>query len=249
MFFRLSQGRRTSNLFGILFSLLVLILFFSSIPFFVKSNNAIAYALFFSALGLNYLITLVLSLELIHSPTREDLFINFCLFIFLMFPALGIFFYFLLGFDSLHKDERDIYTKVCTRYRRYERGFYPLPSNGTGEHLKVFSYNFLKHHTNVYRNVRVEVLSDAYRILKEMTLLIEGAKRYVHMEFYMFSDGFVFEHLLQLLKKQAERGVEVRLIIDYAGNANRLKRRSLRRLREAGIQVRIFNPFLKINHL
>lgn len=249
MFFRLSQGRKASNLWGTLFSFIVLVLFFTSIPFFVWDNNTVAYSLFFSSLTLNYLITLVLSLELINSPTREDLFINFVLFIFLMFPMIGIFFYFLCGFDALHKNKYDIYTNVCMRYRKYEKGFEPLYVDGDEKKLKVFTYNCLKHYVNVYRNIKVDVLSDAYSILQEMTRLIEGAKRYVHMEFYMFSEGLVFDHLLQVLSNKVKKGVEVRLIIDYVGASNRLKRSSLRRLKGAGIQVRIFNPLLKINHL
>ncbi len=247
-----NRWRRLSNILGIFFTLIALVSFIASIVFFALDNSyyqVFGFCLLFPSLTLNYLITLFLSLELINSKHREDLFINFYLFIFLMFPFVGIFFYFLLGFDSIHKDHGDRYTDIYLRYKRYEISSLELEIDKRDPKFKTFAYNFFKHKAPVYKNTGICLLDNSYATIKEITSLISNAKSFVHMEFYIFSEGLIFDHIFELFKKKIKEGVEIRLIVDYVGNYWRLSRKAIKKLKSIGVQVRVFNPLFKSNNL
>lgn len=168
---------------------------------------------------------------------------------FLIFPFLGIFFYFLLGFDSIHKDHGDRYTDIYLRYKRYEISSFKLDIDKRDPKFKTFAHNFVRHKAPVYKNTDIFLLDDSYSTLKEITNLILNAKSFIHMEFYIFGEGLVFQHIFDLFNKKIQEGVEIRLIVDYVGNYGRLSRRSIKKLKSIGVQVRVFNPLFRSNNL
>lgn len=70
---------------------------------------------------------------------------------------------------------------------------------------------------------------------------IDGAQREVLIEFYIIAAGSVFDELSSSLGEALRRGVEVRIITDGLGSALRLPKRQLKRLKELGAEVKIFN--------
>lgn len=71
---------------------------------------------------------------------------------------------------------------------------------------------------------------------------IEQARSHVHMEYYIVEPGAVAERVLKALAAAAQRGVQVRLLLDALGSA-RAGRRLLGPLRKAGGEVARFHPF------
>ncbi|MBL8955794.1 MAG: cardiolipin synthase [Myxococcaceae bacterium] len=70
---------------------------------------------------------------------------------------------------------------------------------------------------------------------------IGGARHHAHLEYFIFSDGAFAESLVTALCEAAQRGVEVRLLVDGLGSRT-LSRRLRDRLTNAGAQVAFFNP-------
>lgn len=72
--------------------------------------------------------------------------------------------------------------------------------------------------------------------------LVEGigrARHHVHLEYYIFRDDASGMRIIEALIERANAGVEVRLLVDAVGE--RLRRKALRRMREAGVAVHLFN--------
>jgi cardiolipin synthase len=71
---------------------------------------------------------------------------------------------------------------------------------------------------------------------------IASARRYVYFETYIFRNDRTGRQFADALAAKAREGVAVRFLFDWAGNLG-LSRRLLRTLREAGVELRCFNPF------
>jgi cardiolipin synthase A/B len=70
---------------------------------------------------------------------------------------------------------------------------------------------------------------------------IEGAEETVHLETYVWWKGEVCRELATLLASRAREGVEVRLLIDWAGS-RRMERGLVPLMRNAGAEVEFFRP-------
>ncbi|OAL10285.1 cardiolipin synthase [Candidatus Mycoplasma haematobovis] len=205
---------------------------------------------FIWALVFNYLVSVVLSLRIINSHRRSDLFVVLYLFSFLLVPFISPFVYFLLGFDSVHIQNNPKYLKILQKYKNYSR-YIENKKIKNLSHLshKVFFYNLIKHDANICGNSKITLLSTPIEILQEITSLIKKAKQFIHLEFYIFGDGLVSDHILDLLRKKTEEGVEVRLMVDYHGSFRRLSSKTRKKIKKYGIELRIFNHFFRFDSL
>ncbi|HEX6645428.1 MAG TPA: phospholipase D-like domain-containing protein [Gemmatimonadales bacterium] len=71
--------------------------------------------------------------------------------------------------------------------------------------------------------------------------LIEGARRWIHLENYIIRSDAVGLRFAELLARRAREGVRVRVLYDWLGSIG-TKRGYWRSLRAAGVEVRSFNP-------
>ena len=81
---------------------------------------------------------------------------------------------------------------------------------------------------------------------------IERAKKSVYIEFFIIERGILFDRVFTALKKARERGAEVKIISDGVGSAFRLRKKEIKRLKNEGIEVKIFHritpfPRAKLN--
>lgn len=75
----------------------------------------------------------------------------------------------------------------------------------------------------------------------EIEEAIRGASETIHVEYYIFMPDTIGTRLRDLMASRARDGVEVRLIIDAFG-ASKCPATFWTSLREAGAEVRVFNP-------
>ena len=73
---------------------------------------------------------------------------------------------------------------------------------------------------------------------------LETAEKFILLEFFIVSDGFLWDRVSDILCRKASSGVAVRFLIDDFGGM-KLSRHERRRLREAGVELRAFNPILR----
>ncbi len=75
-------------------------------------------------------------------------------------------------------------------------------------------------------------------ILREL----QKAEKYIFIEFFILAEGYMWEEIHKILKAKVDAGVEVRVIFDDFGSANRQHIRFAEDLRAEGIKVAVFNP-------
>jgi cardiolipin synthase A/B len=71
---------------------------------------------------------------------------------------------------------------------------------------------------------------------------IESARRTIHFESYVIHEDEQGRNFADALIEKARDSVKVRLIYDWIGALNSTSKRFWRRLRQAGVEVRCFNP-------
>ncbi|HET7269628.1 MAG TPA: phospholipase D-like domain-containing protein, partial [Rubrobacter sp.] len=88
---------------------------------------------------------------------------------------------------------------------------------------------------------RLEILRNGPDTYEDWLAAISGARRWVHLDNYIFKDDEVGERFAQALISKAEEGVSVRVLYDWFGCLD-VRRSFWRRIREAGAEVRVVNP-------
>lgn len=88
---------------------------------------------------------------------------------------------------------------------------------------------------------RVTLLPEAPEALEAMLALIASAERWVHFDNYILRDDRIGRRFAAAFAGRAAAGVRVRVLVDWFGSFG-TGRRYWRALREAGVEVRHFNP-------
>ncbi|MBI4579266.1 MAG: cardiolipin synthase, partial [Planctomycetes bacterium] len=81
------------------------------------------------------------------------------------------------------------------------------------------------------------------KMFLDLSLAIQAARSHVHMEYYIFQPDETGRRIRDLLIAKAREGVQCRLLLDFVG-CWRLFDRFIRPMREVGVEVVFFMPWL-----
>ena len=95
----------------------------------------------------------------------------------------------------------------------------------------------------VYQNTRVTYFPSGEAQWETMLAELRQAKRYIFLEYFIIDAGKMWNAIMGILKEKAAQGVDVRLLYDGMGCLTSLKSNYPKKLREFGIQCRVFRPF------
>lgn len=88
----------------------------------------------------------------------------------------------------------------------------------------------------------VELLRDARENYPAWLEAIRSARTVIHFENFIVADDDAGRQFAEALMERARAGVRVRVLYDWLGSSTRALPRYWRRLREAGVEARVFNP-------
>ena len=95
---------------------------------------------------------------------------------------------------------------------------------------------------------RFRLLDDGGEFFARMLQAIDAASRYVLLEMYLVRSGAIATRFIEAFRRAARRGARVCLVLDAFG-ALGLTRADRRRLLDAGVELRFFNPLRLKNRL
>lgn len=75
---------------------------------------------------------------------------------------------------------------------------------------------------------------------------LEKAERYIFAEFFIIAPGVFWDSVLEILKRKAAEGVDVKLIYDDWGCMSNVPANFTKKLAEYGIKAMKFNPFIPV---
>lgn len=77
---------------------------------------------------------------------------------------------------------------------------------------------------------------------KEMLIQLEEAKKFIFMEYFIISKGYMWNTILEILSRKVKEGVEVRLMYDGTCTLTLLPPSYPKKLKELGIKCKVFAP-------
>lgn len=98
----------------------------------------------------------------------------------------------------------------------------------------------------VYSNTRTEYFPTGEDFFKRLLEDLEGAEKYIFLEYFIIERGVMWYTILDILKKKVQEGVEVRVLYDDIGCMGKIHMRYAQTLRKAGIKCEKFNPFVPV---
>jgi cardiolipin synthase len=102
----------------------------------------------------------------------------------------------------------------------------------------------VKNHAHLRIKNEIKVFNHGRELFEDLKKSLRGAKKYIHMEYFIFENDEIGTEIMDILVEKAKSGVEVKLIYDGMGCLN-VPKSFYKRLSEVGGEVlNFFPPFL-----
>lgn len=170
-------------------------------------------------------------------------------FVILSIPIIGILIYFIFGRSELTRLTRKRMEAINHEIEK------ELPKNK--EYLEELRktdksiYNQSKYINDwaafpVYRNTSTKYYSVGEEMYPDMLEALEQAEHFIFMEYFIVEEGYMFGKILDILKRKAAQGVDVRFIYDDFGCVTTLPAHFYRQMESWGIKCVRFNPLYPV---
>lgn len=163
-----------------------------------------------------------------------------------LFPLFGWLMYYIGGDHRLSKKRR----AQISEMGRLAQKFLPENDNlvsqvkeNDDDISRIMSYVKNVSAFPVYNNTQTEYLTPGESFFERLCKELEKAEKYIFMEYFIIEKGQMWDTVLEILKRKAREGVEVKMIYDDLGCIQTLPNRYYKSLRESGIEVQVFNVF------
>lgn len=97
-------------------------------------------------------------------------------------------------------------------------------------------------HYPAYTNTNVKYLPSGEDMFEEMKKELEGAKRFIFLEFFIVERGEMWNAILEILERKVKEGVEVRFMYDGMCSLALLPYSYPKELQEKGMKAKVFSP-------
>lgn len=237
--------RRRRNIFSILFgrtmvvSVLLVVQCALLLMFFYRLTPYIPY--YFGSVAVFTAIALVYQLNTRSNPSVK---LSWCVLIALL-PVVGVALYLFLHLDMGHRLEQKALQKsidasrpflsepeaLMERLREEERGVHNLA-------------RYTQKHGGwaVCANTAVTYYPLGEAAFAAMKEELEKAEKFIFLEFFIINEGEMWESILDILRRKAAQGVEVRVLYDGTCHMFALPGNFPKQLRELGIRCKTFSP-------
>jgi len=152
-----------------------------------------------------------------------------------LLPYIGYLIYFLLGPQRIKRHQLRR-TRARAGLDRYEVF---APTDGNSAELPMLAQKITGLPPSSATSV--QQLVDGCATYQAILDAIAAAENHIHLEYYIFNGDRTGQRVLEALTAKAREGVKVRLLLDAVGS-NRLKKRALRPLVDAGGEYAWFHP-------
>ncbi len=96
---------------------------------------------------------------------------------------------------------------------------------------------------SVYQNTECRYFELGDTLLPVLLEELEKAERFIFIEFFIVAEGQMWDSILDVLKRKASEGVDVRILYDDVGSLTRLPYGYDRELEKSGVHCMAFNAF------
>lgn len=164
-------------------------------------------------------------------------------------PVFGGLMYLIFGGNRLSRRERK---KMSTVVQRFQKAAKAVPNameqleeeNEDAAHQARYILDYAD--APPFRNTSAEYLPTGEAKFERMLEELQKAERFIFLEYFIISESYMWDRILEVLKEKVKAGVDVRVLYDDLGSIMTLPPKYDRQLEEWGIHCRAFNPFVPI---
>ncbi len=195
----------------------------------------------FILLFINFLVSLYVIRIKVRNPATAWAWLMFMIAI----PFFGMLVYFLIGQDS--RKIKIFHEKYLTDNELKEEFNERFCENYVfDDSCDDVTKNFIELNnkttmSNITYNNELYTYLDGSEKFRELMLCIDGAKTYIHLEYYILRDDKLGNFLLNKLIQKAKEGVEVKVLVDALGTFKKTPM-FFEPLKHAGCEVAVFGP-------
>lgn len=220
----------------------------------ILGQIALLIALFFRSYHVLWVVRCLNLLSVVtalHLLTRRDksAFKLSLVFLILLFPLVGGALYWILHFQTasinFRKDLKRIEERSLewTRKTGASKDLISQAEQETPACAKLIRYLQNIAGFTVHRNTEARYFSHGKEMLDMLLQDLEASKRYIFLEYFIVEDGKMWGSILEILKKKAAEGIDVRIIYDDLGSFLTLPPNYAKQMRACGIKCYPFNQF------
>ena len=161
-------------------------------------------------------------------------------------PLFGIPLYILFGKKRIPDRKKE---RISGMYLRYKAAMEPLLTEAAGESLAdrdaELQSAYMEHYAASpgFANTETTYYELGDTMFPAMLEELEKAERYIFMEYFIIEPGVMWDSILEVLKRKAAAGLDVRLIYDDLSCIMRLPRDYPKRMESVGIRCCTFHRF------
>ncbi len=190
------------------------------------------------------ILNMIFSLSLIFIERKDPTTTWAWLLILLVLPGLGFIIYIMFGqnlsrqkiFKEKIRVDEDKRKNINDKYEK------DINCHDGGERfLDLRKMNFNHSGAKYTTNNNVKVYANGEDKFKQLMKDIKNAKRYIHIEYYIFKNDMLGKNIIKELTKKAEKGLEVRLLVDSMGS-RKLTKKAIKKYMDTGGKYSLFFP-------
>ena len=189
-------------------------------------------------------VNVFLSFSLVFIERKEPTTTWAWLLIMLILPGVGFLIYLLLG-QNFSRERLFKEKKKLDKFKRFElsknwaRNRQEQYSNE--KYLDLIKMNFNHSGADYTLGNEVQLFFDGETKFKQLIYDLKNAKRYIHIQYYIFRRDNLGREIIKILEDKARDGVEVRFLVDSMGSYT-LTKRLLKEFIDNGGKFEIFFP-------
>lgn len=196
-------------------------------------------------LGGLQLLALGFAIYLSHKVNRTS-YTLFWIMIILFFPALGLILYLFLGNDNRFGKQRKHFAESQARLAPWRKTQEASQADLAARSLDLPGQIQLRYLLNkgfpIYKDTKMTYAPTGEDQFDLMFQDIAQAQDFIFLEYFIISDGYIWEQTVDLLLEKAGEGLEIRLLYDDFGTTSRADSATMVKLKDHGVKIINFNP-------
>ncbi len=170
----------------------------------------------------------------------------------MIFPWFGGLLYIILGANRIDMKFIGRLKKVCMTSRLYTHQNQEIVKEIEAEdHATAGQVRYINKyaHYPIYKGTQTQYFSPGEAFYESLVEALENAKHSIFMEYFIIEDGKMWNSIVEILKRKATEGLDVRVMYDDVGCLTTLPFKYEKILQESGIKCAVFNPVSPIFRL
>jgi len=185
-------------------------------------------------------VTLWSIVNIIFNGSRATKMISWSLSV-IIFPFLGPLLYYLFGinrrkfklFKLKQNEKRKLFSET---YKELEGGEQSVHEFEDYKQDKLASLIRKNSYFAPYKGNGVALLNSGEETFNAIFKAIEGAKKFIHLQYYILEDGMLLDRFYELFQKKVKEGVEIRMLYDSFGS-NSMRGKRVQRFKDLGVKA------------